>query len=152
MPPLRPPLPWRRYEQALPLHQRWRQYIAGLLAGVQPPASQRGKLGGGGGSSGGGGAVAGSTAEAALLHGADLHGCLLRVVESDEARWRGVEGVVVRDTQQTFVVITKEGRVAALPKRPCVFEYGIGRGRAVRLLGRGLVELAASGRGRQQGR
>lgn len=131
-----------RYEQVLPLHQRWRQYMSTLLAGAgsggggrgSGQQQQRGSSGNAAGTAG-----AGTLAEAAVLLGAEMHGCLLRVVECDEQRWQGIEGIVVRDTQQTFVVVTKEGQVLTLPKRRCVFEYGLGRGRVVRLLGRNLV-------------
>lgn len=129
-----------------PLHQRWRQYIGTLLAGAGAsaagPPRQPSATGGDSvtaAQQGGAGAgSAGTPAEGAALLGADLHGCLLRVAESGEARYRGVEGVVVRDGLHAFVVVTKDDRTVTLPKRACVFEYGLGRGRVVRLLGSNL--------------
>ncbi len=38
------------------------------------------------------------------LYGADLHGCLLRVVHSVQPRLMGVEGIVVMDSRETFQV------------------------------------------------
>lgn len=97
-----------------PLHQRWRQYIGALLATAAGSA-------GGARRGGAAPAAAATAAEAQALLGADLHGCLVQVASSCEARWRGVAGVVVRDTANTLVVVTPESRVVTLPKSPCVF-------------------------------
>ncbi len=116
-----------RYDQVLPLHQRWRQYIGGLLGGAGAGAKPAGA------GSSQQGSAAGTAAEAALLLDADMHGCMLRVVDCREGRWRGLEGVVVRDTQQTFVLVNSESRLVTVPKRGSVFEFDLGRGRVVRL-------------------
>jgi ribonuclease P protein subunit POP4 len=119
----------------LPLHQRWRQYLTTLLAGAAAAARPPGPAATAAQQLSGAAGPAGTPAKAALLLQADMHGCLLRVVESGEPRWQGLEGIVVRDTQETFIVVTKDSRVVTLPKRRCTFEYSLGQGRVVRLGG-----------------
>ena len=74
-----------------------------------------------------------------LLLQADLHGCFLRVIEAPETRLVGVRGIVVRNTQNTFYLVTPEDRVVVIPKKPCVFEFSVDDKRVVTLLGAGLV-------------
>ena len=80
----------------------------------------------------------------ARLYQADLHGCLLRVAESPQAHRVGASGIVVRDSQDAFHLVTPQDKLIIVAKKPCVFEYKMDARRVVVLLGAG---LAAAGRG-----
>ncbi|VDN00839.1 unnamed protein product [Thelazia callipaeda] len=54
---------------------------------------------------------------------ADYHGCLLLVVEADNPSQIGICGIVVRETRQTFMLITKQDRVLTIPKQGTVFQF-----------------------------
>ena len=86
-----------------------------------------------------------------LLLQADLHGCFLRVIEAPETRLVGVRGIVVRNTQNTFYLVTPEDRVVVIPKKPCVFEFSVDDKRVVTLLGAGLVTQAGQQGGSGKG-
>lgn len=108
-----------RFQSALALHQRWKEYIHALL---HPATSQKEVY--------------------QLLINADYHGCFLRVssVHTKDQRWQGLRGIVVRNTLHTFMIITPDDRLVVVPKKPCVFECAVGSNgaRVVTMLGRGL--------------
>lgn len=55
----------------------------------------------------------------------DLHGCKLKCSASKNPTLVGVEGIVVQETQNTFIVITTTNRVITLPKRDSLFEFQV---------------------------
>ena len=117
--PASPPHPCR-YEAVQPLHQRWQQYIRGLAAAAPPHGAaqqqrkQQQQQQAAGQQQQRQRKQAEQQALAARLLGADLHGALLRVAECGEARYRGVQGVCVRDTAQTFQLVTPQDRCKQL--------------------------------------
>ncbi len=97
--------PALRTEDVLPLHRQWCAYMRDLRAAVPLPQWPT-----------------------ALLR-ADYHGALLRVVQARCPSRVGVVGVVVQETQQTFVLLRDAGArpcarsaFAIVPKRGTVFE------------------------------
>lgn len=55
----------------------------------------------------------------------DLHGCQLTCTASRNPTLIGSEGIVVQETKNTFLVITKTNRLLTLPKRESIFEFKI---------------------------
>ena len=60
-----------------------------------------------------------------LLASADFHGAEVEVVRCSDAGRVGVKGIVVRDTQFTFAVVTRKDEVRVIPKRNTLFRYEI---------------------------
>jgi ribonuclease P protein subunit POP4 len=66
---------------------------------------------------------------------ADLHGALLTVERGRCPQLVGVSGIVVQETTNTFVVVTRAGRVRRLPKQHHVFVLQLGDALSVRVFG-----------------
>jgi ribonuclease P protein subunit POP4 len=79
----------------------------------------------------------------ARLYAADLRGCLMRAAASKEARYRGLQGIVVRDTANTLQLVTPQDRLLVVPKKACTWEFDADRRRVVTLLGPGLAARGA---------
>ncbi|VDN44238.1 unnamed protein product [Gongylonema pulchrum] len=62
--------------------------------------------------------------DARVLRG-DYHGCLLLVIEADNPDQIGICGIVVRETRQTFMLITKQDRVLIIPKQGTIFQFAL---------------------------
>ncbi|KAF2829183.1 RNase P/MRP, p29 subunit [Ophiobolus disseminans] len=60
-----------------------------------------------------------------ILASADVHGALLSIVRSRCVSRVGLQGIVVRDTQFTFEIITKKNVLKAIPKEHTVFRFEI---------------------------
>lgn len=56
-----------------------------------------------------------------LLLVADLHGAVLAVVESKNAGFVGTQGIMVRETDHTFGIMTVENKLRVVPKAGAVF-------------------------------
>lgn len=56
---------------------------------------------------------------------ADYHGCLLMVAEANNVDQVGICGIVVRETRQTFILITKQDRLLTVPKQGTVFLFAL---------------------------
>jgi ribonuclease P protein subunit POP4 len=82
----------QKYEIYIPLHQLWCGYMREVL-GLDKPDSPYGRF------------VEARTS-GPLLTSADYHGALLEVARSKCVSRVGVTGIVVRDTRETFEVIT----------------------------------------------
>lgn len=57
------------------------------------------------------------TSSGQMLASADMHGALFTVIRSRCVSRVGLEGIVVRDTRFTFVIITKSNQIKGMP--PC---------------------------------
>eukprot|EP00127_Corallochytrium_limacisporum_P001214 Clim_evm1s46 gene=Clim_evmTU1s46 len=66
---------------------------------------------------------------------AELCGCVMRVHESSCSSVVGLEGVCLRETQNTFMVMTKTSKVRKIGKKGSVFQIDCGPGRSVRVHG-----------------
>ena len=53
-------------------------------------------------------------------------GLKVRVVESADPQRKGIEGIVVDETQNTLVLDAK-GTEKVMPKKECVFEFDLGK-------------------------
>jgi ribonuclease P protein subunit POP4 len=105
----------------LEIHRQWKAYIHNLLHPAQnlKEAQQ-------------------------LAFNADLHGCLLRVVEAPAPQHVGLTGIVVRNSRNAFFLVTPDDRIVMIPKNNSVFEFAIDGKRVVTLLGSGLLASATN--------
>lgn len=100
----------------IPLHNRWKEYINAVIT----PAEDRKEL-------------------LRRVYTADLHGCLIRVAESKEDRYRKIKGIVARDSTTSFHIVTRDDRLVVVPKQHNVFEFLLTPKQVIVLLGNGLV-------------
>jgi ribonuclease P protein subunit POP4 len=104
-----------RYSIYRGLHEMWIRYMLEILGFLKdgkavPAAINRPVTASGHGS---------------LLASADFHGAEIEVVRSSDAGKVGLKGIVVRDTQFTFVIVTRKDEIKTVPKRNAVFRYEI---------------------------
>ncbi|XP_066361634.1 ribonuclease MRP protein subunit POP4-like isoform X2 [Miscanthus floridulus] len=86
---------FHKYDFYKPMHEMWKDYIRGLMK-VTPKK----KL-------------------SENLLSADLHGALL--IECKAASYQGVNGIMIRDTAETFGIISEDNRFRVVPKAGSVF-------------------------------
>lgn len=55
----------------------------------------------------------------------DLHGCKLTCTASKNPTLIGIEGIVVQETMNTFIVIKESNALVILPKRDSLFDFKI---------------------------
>ncbi|KAJ2784005.1 RNase P/RNase MRP complex subunit [Coemansia javaensis] len=96
----------RRHELFLPLHELWTKYIEALLgpdteAQLRDPKQRQQLLG--------------------RLVKADLHGARVSVVRARCPNFVGISGILAQETKNTFKIITRDDRLAVVPKAHCVF-------------------------------
>lgn len=104
-----------KYSDAVPMNDLWLQYISNLLQldsiencgfAAQPEDKQWAQV-------------------SLALYRADYHGAELEVVRTKCSSLRGIKGIVLMDTKNTFKVISKDNVIRTLPKSPCVFSLQI---------------------------
>lgn len=91
------PEEYHKYESFMPMHGMWKDYVMQLLKN------------------------AGKNQVAQCLLGADLHGAILRVVECKVDSLIGLVGIMIRETAETFGIITQDNKFRVVPKRNAVF-------------------------------
>ncbi|KAK5578864.1 hypothetical protein RB653_008539 [Dictyostelium firmibasis] len=85
------------YDQYLPLHQLWTQYIQDVIQQQKGPALIN------------------------KLLKADLHGAIIIVTKSKCPTFVGQKGIIIQETENTFKIITKENKLNIIPKEQCQF-------------------------------
>ncbi|EGC32471.1 hypothetical protein DICPUDRAFT_81703 [Dictyostelium purpureum] len=85
------------YDQYLPLHELWLQYIKDVMQNQKGPNFL------------------------AKFLRADLHGAFITVTKSTCPSLIGQKGLVIQETENTFKIITKENKVNIIPKEACYF-------------------------------
>lgn len=88
-----------KFELFIPMHDMWKKYVMQLLKS------------------------SGKNHVAQSLLVADLHGAILRVVECKVDSFVGVIGIMIRETAETFGIITRENSFQVVPKRNSVFVF-----------------------------
>ncbi|KXS21463.1 RNase P/MRP, p29 subunit [Gonapodya prolifera JEL478] len=119
----------RKFELFVPLWQLWGQYTRELFAQW-----------GGGAAQGGRGTATSSTTPSLVSSGtplrnlesqlpklvkADYHGAFLTVVKSRCPGYVGMAGIVVRETENTFILCPPEGGFKTVPKAHSVFAFSV---------------------------
>ncbi len=71
----------------------------------------------------------------------ELIGLKIKVASSDSKPYVGIEGVVLDESLNTFVIECKDGKTKRVPKGNCVFEFILPTGEKVKVKGEELVNL-----------
>ncbi|XP_055812396.1 ribonuclease MRP protein subunit POP4-like [Solanum dulcamara] len=85
------------YDIFKPMHDKWKDYVTKLLKNI------------------------GKNLLAQSLLNGDLHGALILVVQCKIAGLIGVRGIMIRETVETFGIITEENKFQVVPKKLSVF-------------------------------
>ncbi len=82
-----------KYDDLLSLHHLWTSYITELLN------------------------TSSNNDVSAKLCKADYHGCIFKVVKSKSQPQEGIEGIMIKETKNTFQILTKANQVKLIPKK-----------------------------------
>ncbi|KAK9290405.1 hypothetical protein L1049_008574 [Liquidambar formosana] len=82
-----------------PMHEQWKGYMMQLLKNI------------------------GKNQLAQCLLSADLHGAIVTVAECKIAAFTGVSGIMIRETVETFGIITQDDKFRVVPKKVSVFIF-----------------------------
>ncbi|KAM3341080.1 ribonuclease MRP protein subunit POP4 [Capsicum galapagoense] len=91
------PQEFHDYDIFKPMHDKWKDYITKLLKNI------------------------GKNQLSQCILNADLHGALILVVQCKIAGLIGVRGIMIRETVETFGIITEENKFKVVPKKLSVF-------------------------------
>ncbi|KAG0563879.1 hypothetical protein M758_8G063100 [Ceratodon purpureus] len=91
------PAEYLKYDLFRPMHEMWESYARSLVAECNDTSMQH------------------------RLLAADLHGAILAVVESKSTSYVGTQGIMIRETDQTFGIITVQDKLRVVPKAGAVF-------------------------------
>uniref|UniRef100_A0A7N0VCP9 Uncharacterized protein n=1 Tax=Kalanchoe fedtschenkoi TaxID=63787 RepID=A0A7N0VCP9_KALFE len=91
------PKEMRRYEAFLPMHEMWKDFMKQLLRPI------------------------GNAQLAQYIFDADLHGAIMIVADCKMAVYNGVTGIMIRETGETFGIITADDKFRVVPKKLSVF-------------------------------
>ncbi|CAH8356906.1 unnamed protein product [Eruca vesicaria subsp. sativa] len=87
----------QKFDLYKPMHGMWESYMMKLIK------------------------VTGKAQLASNLLSADLHGAFMFVAECKIESFTGVQGIMIRETSQTFGIITRDDKLRVVPKKPSVF-------------------------------
>ncbi|GLT47892.1 hypothetical protein SLA2020_215470 [Shorea laevis] len=91
----------QKFDMFKPMHEMWNAYVAQLLK------------------------TTGKNQLAQCLLGADLHGAIILVAECKITTMTGVSGIMIRETAETFGIITQDDKFQVVPKRVSVFIFQV---------------------------
>ncbi|OIS97486.1 hypothetical protein A4A49_62513 [Nicotiana attenuata] len=91
------PQEFHNYDIFKPMHDKWKDYVTKLLKNI------------------------GKNQLSQCLLNADLHGALILVVQCKIAGLSGVRGIMIRETVETFGIITEDNKFQVVPKKLSVF-------------------------------
>lgn len=117
---------YHKYDLYLPMHEMWEEYAKSLLVGECNDSKLRPRL-----------------------LAADLHGAILAVVESKDTYYAGIQGIMIRETDNTFGIITPQDKFRVVPKSGSVFMLQLDSLR-ITLFGNNLSSRQLHPRKRQQ--
>ncbi|CAN1274867.1 Ribonuclease MRP protein subunit POP4 [Linum perenne] len=89
----------RKFDVFKPMHEMWKDYMLQLLKNT------------------------GTNQLAQCLLGADLHGAIIIVVDCKISSLTGVSGIMIRETAETFGIITRDDKFRVVPKKLSVFIF-----------------------------
>lgn len=91
------PKEFQNFEIFKPMHEKWKSYVLQLLK------------------------IVGKDQLAQCFLNADLHGAIILVVHCKIVAHIGIRGIMVRETKETFGIITEENKFKVVPKQLSVF-------------------------------
>jgi len=98
------------YDQYLPLHELWKQYITDIVGNTTGPLM------------------------AMKVLKADLHGAIIQVTRSKSPTLIAQKGIIIQETENTFKIITRENKLNIIPKDQCEFYLEV-NGKSVTIFG-----------------
>ncbi|KAF9405488.1 hypothetical protein HW555_013802 [Spodoptera exigua] len=101
-----------KYNDILPLHKIWLNYINDVLELDKHIPDRTSK--------------SWETFTQTLFR-ADFHGSMLNVVRSKCPSYVGKCGICIMDTRNTFKIVSQDNVTTTIPKRECVFEIFLGK-------------------------
>ncbi|KAL5546213.1 hypothetical protein UlMin_005900 [Ulmus minor] len=90
-----------KFENFRPMHEMWKDYMTKILK-----SSGKNQL-------------------AQCLLDADLHGAIISVAECKIIAFAGVSGIMIRETAETFGIITHDDKFRVVPKKASVFIFQV---------------------------
>lgn len=69
--------------------------------------------------------------------GHELIGLEVKVIESTDPKKTGIKGIVVDETQNTFIIVF-DGKEKIIPKKECDFEFNL-NGEKAEVKGKGII-------------
>ncbi|KZV26155.1 hypothetical protein F511_06322 [Dorcoceras hygrometricum] len=91
------PEEFHKFEIFEPMHEKWTSYTSNLVKNV------------------------GKDQLAQCFLNADLHGAMILVVQCKVMSYIGTHGIMIRETEQTFGIITQDNKFRVVPKKLSVF-------------------------------
>ncbi|XP_065856489.1 ribonuclease MRP protein subunit POP4 [Euphorbia lathyris] len=91
----------QKYDNFMPMHEMWKAYIGQLIKNT------------------------GCNQLAQRLLNADLHGAIILVAECKVASFTGVSGLMIRETAETFGIITEDNQFRVVPKKFSIFIFQV---------------------------
>ncbi|KAK6290331.1 hypothetical protein POUND7_001872 [Theobroma cacao] len=91
----------QKFDTFKPMHEMWKGYMDQLLK------------------------TTGKNQLAQCLLGADLHGAFILVAECKITSFTGVSGIMIRETAETFGLITQDDQFRVVPKKVSVFIFQV---------------------------
>lgn len=96
------PKEFHNFSRFKPMHEMWKEYISKILKENREKQLSQ------------------------TLLVADLHGAFLIVVECKTIAFKGISGIMIRETAKTFGLITQDDRFRVVPKQGSVFVFQAG--------------------------
>lgn len=90
------------YNLYLPLNNLWNKYMNDLLENEKNEESFFSKL-----------------------IKADFHGAILKVLQAKCKTYEGQSGIIIKETNKTFKIVTKQNRIVLILKQNCIFLFEI---------------------------
>lgn len=90
-----------KFEFFKPMHDIWKGYVMQLLKNI------------------------GKNQLAPCLLNADLHGAIIQVAECKTEAFTGMGGIMIRETGETFGIVTENGKFRVVPKKGSVFIFQV---------------------------
>ncbi|EFC40707.1 predicted protein [Naegleria gruberi] len=88
----------RKYEEYLPLNEMWKEYMKTTLG----PSS---------------------LVNNETLLKVDYHGCIFKVVKSKCGSYVGKEGIMIKESENTFQILSRENKTFTIPKNGSIFQF-----------------------------
>ncbi|XP_039022007.1 ribonuclease P protein subunit p29-like [Hibiscus syriacus] len=91
----------QKFDTFKPMHEMWKGYMSQLLK------------------------TTGKNLLVQCIIGADLHGALILVTECKVTSFTGVSGIMIRETVETFGIITRDNKFKVVPKKLSIFIFQV---------------------------
>ncbi|KAK6588828.1 POP4 like ribonuclease P subunit [Cryptosporidium xiaoi] len=91
------------YAHFIPLHSLWKQYMSGLIGGEDRKRNIK------------------LSQLSQYISQADFHGSIIKVISSRNKEYINLEGIVIKETKETFLIISRDNKPRTLLKNQTIF-------------------------------